>query len=75
LLKGRYILYMGLGNKNTGWRLGKVTKIAGNTLTIKDAYGEKHRVNRKTHKIFGTLIKRKIRFKTMKEYTEEIEWN
>lgn len=75
LLKDIYVLYMGLGSKNTGWRLGKVTKIVGNTLTIQDAYKEKHRISRKTHKIFGVLIKRKIRGKTMPEYTEEIEWN
>jgi len=75
LLKGKYVLYENRGAKFNGWRLGKVTKIVGNTLTIMDAYKEKHRISEKTHKIYGVLIKRKIRGKRMEDYTEKIEWN
>ena len=75
LLKGRYVLYEGRDRKFTGWRFGKVTKITGNTLTITNAYKEKHRINNKTYKIRGVLIKRKIRNKRMEDYTEKIEWN
>lgn len=75
LLKGKYVMYMGLGKRCKGWRLGKVTKIVGNTLTIRDAYKEKHRISRKTHTIFGVLTKRKIHGLRLDEYTEEIEWN
>jgi len=74
-LKGKYVLYEGRDHKFTGWRLGKVTKIVGNTLTIIDAYKEKHRINTKTHIIHGVLIRRKIRNKRMEDYTEKIEWN
>lgn len=74
-LKGKYVLYSGLAERCKGWRLGKVTKITGNTLTIKDAYKEKHRIHTKTHKIFGVLTKKKIRGLKLFEYTEEIEWN
>lgn len=74
-LKGRYVLYVGLDRWNAGWRLGRVTKITGNTLTIKDAYREKHRIHTSTHNILGVLTKRKIRGLRLKDYTEEIEWN
>lgn len=70
-LKNSFVMYL---DKNSAQRLGKVTKIVGNTLTVKNAYGEKHRINPKTTKIFGRLKKRKIRFKKAYEYLEGIEW-
>lgn len=75
LLKGKYVMYMALGRKSNGWRLGKVVNIVGNTLTIRDAYKEKHRINTKTHKIFGVLVKKQIRLKKQAEYLEDIQWN
>ena len=74
-LKGRYVMYENKGTKANGTRLGKVIKITGNTLTVLDAYKEKHRIHTKTQRILGVLIKRKIRFKKQAEYLEEIEWN
>lgn len=70
-LKGKYVMYL---DKDSAQRLGKVTKINGKTLTIKNPYGEKHRIHPKNTKILGRLKKRKIRFKKMGDYLEEIEW-
>lgn len=74
-LKDKFILYI---DKDSAWRLGKVKKIVGNTLTILNAYGERHRIHPTNgvgcKKILGVLKKRKIRFKTVREYLEEIEW-
>lgn len=75
LLKGKYVMYMALGTKSKGWRLGKVVKITGNTLTITNAYKEKCRINKKTHEIFGVLKKRKISGLKQSEFLERIEWN
>lgn len=61
-LKGKYVTYI---DKNQSWRTHKVTKINGNTLTVKDATGVKTRIHPNTHKIFGRQLKNKI---------EEIEW-
>lgn len=74
-LMKKYVLFEGLGNRCRGWRFGKVVNIVGNTLTIKDGYGEKHRINRKTYNIMGVLVKRKTRLKKQTEYLEDIEWN
>jgi len=75
LLKGKYVMYMLQGRKCNGWRLGKVTKIVGNVLTIKDAYKERHRISRKNTSFIRVLAKRKIKNKKLSEYSEEIEWN
>lgn len=48
-LKGKYITYLWNGS----YRTHKVIKITGNTLTVKDAVGTKHRIHPKTNKIFG----------------------
>lgn len=61
--------------KKGGCRLGKVIKITGNTLTVVDAYKERHRINTKNAQIFGVLKKRKVSGKTQDMYLEEIEWN
>ncbi len=75
LLKGKYVLYENKGHKANGTRMGKVTNIVGNTLTVMDAYKQKYRINTENARIFGVLTKRKIRFKTQAEYIEEIEWS
>ena len=71
-LKNRYVMYI---DKNSAWRLGKVKKIVGNTLTVANCLKEKIRINPKTSKILGVLIKNKIKNKSYKDYLESIEWN
>jgi hypothetical protein len=73
-LLGKYVMYENKGAKANGTRLGKVVKITGNTLTIIDAYKERHRIHCKTQRILGVLKKRKISGLTQEQYLEEIEW-
>lgn len=61
-------------DKNSKLRTEKVVKVVGNTLTLRNAYGERHRVHPKKFEILGVLVKRKIRFKKRKDYLEEIQW-
>jgi ribosomal protein L35AE/L33A len=70
-LIGKYVLYM---DKNGKFSQGKVTKILGKTLTIRDAYKERHRLHPDKVKIFGAFKTTKIRGKSMSEYLEEIKW-
>lgn len=70
-LKGKYIMYI---DKNSAYRIAKVVKVNGKILTIKNAYGIKHRIHPNKHKILGRVKKRKVRFKTQSEYLEEITW-
>jgi len=77
-LKGKYVMFIDRQGK---YRVEKVVKTTGNTLTLKNAYNEKHRIHstkvygdRTKNKILGVVIKRKIRLRTMHEYLEEIEW-
>ena len=59
-LKGKYISYFDFGQRE-----GKVIKIIGNTLTIKNAIGEKKRVHPGKFKILGVYFRKKL---------EPIEW-
>lgn len=69
-LKGKYVMF-----HLNGYRVQKVIKISGKTLTVKDATGTRTRIHPDKVKILGVLRKRKIRFKTITDYVEEIEWN
>lgn len=61
-LKGKYVKYI---DKNGAYRIGKVVKINGKTLTVKGPTGERERIHPDKNKIFGRQLKNKI---------EEIEW-
>ena len=56
-LKGKYISYL---DKDSKYRVGRVIKITGNTLTITNALGEKHRIHPDKNKIFGQQLKNKL---------------
>ncbi len=60
-LKGKWVSYM-----FNGQREGKVVKIAGNTLTVKNAVGEKKLIHPNKFRILGVYFRKKL---------EEIEWN
>jgi len=60
-LKGKYISYY-----HCGQREGKVVKINGKTLTVKNAYGERKRLHPDKDRIFGVYVRKKL---------EEIQWN
>lgn len=70
-LLNKYIMYM---NDQGKFCQGKVVKIVGRTLTIMDAYKEKHRIHPNTIHIYGVFKTTKIKFKKMSEYLEEIKW-
>lgn len=59
-LKGRFVSYM-----FNGQREGKVVKISGKTLTIKNAVGERKRIHPDKYKILGVYVRKKL---------EGIEW-
>ena len=59
-LKGKYISYFDLGQRE-----GKVVKIVGKTLTVKNAVGEKKRIHPDKYKILGVYFRKKL---------EEIQW-
>ena len=56
-LKGKYVTYL---DKDGKYRTNKVIKITGNTLTITNALGEKHRIHPDKNKIFGRQLKNKL---------------
>lgn len=56
-LKGKYVTYL---DKDSKYRTHKVIKITGNTLTITNALGEKHRIHPDKNKIFGQQLKTKL---------------
>ncbi len=56
-LKGKYVTYL---DKDGKMKSGKVMKITGNTLTIKNAVKQKFRIHPKKNKILGRQLKKKI---------------
>lgn len=60
-LKGKWVSYY-----NNGQREGKVVKIVGKTLTVKNALGERKRIHPDKFKILGVYVRKKL---------EPIEWN
>jgi len=70
-LINKYIMFI---DKNSAWRLHKVIKITGRTLTILNPYKEKHRIHPSSTKILGMLKNRRVTGKSYKEYLEEITW-
>jgi len=56
-LKGHFVTYL---DKDGKYRSHKVVKVAGLTLTVKDALGVKHRIHPKTTLIFGRQLKKEI---------------
>lgn len=60
-LKGKHISYFDLGQRE-----GKVVKIVGKTLTVRNAVGEKKRIHPDKYKILGAYFRKKL---------EEIQWN
>jgi len=71
-LLNKYILYQ---DKDYQERTEKVTKIVGKTLTLKNAYGEFHRVHPDKIKIIGVYKKtKKLSGLKREEFIEEIEW-
>ncbi len=60
-LKGKWMSYM-----FNGQREGKVIRINGNTLTVKNAIGERKRIHPKKLRIIGVYFRHKL---------EDIEWN
>jgi len=61
-LKGKYVTFR---DKNGATRTAKVIKITGNTITVKNAVGEKERVYK--DKVFGRQFR--------KRGLEEIKWS
>ncbi len=68
----KYVMYI---DKNSSFRMGRVVKVTGKTLTVKNAYKEKHRIHPDKNKILGVLKTKKIKGKKMFEYLEEIQWS
>lgn len=56
-LKGKYVTYL---DKDGKYRSHKVIKITGNTLTVKDVLGARHRIHPDKNKIFGRQLKNKL---------------
>lgn len=61
-LIGKYVSYI----LNGSYRTHKVVRVSGNTLTVMDAVGVKHRIHPKTTKILGRQFP--------KRGLEPIEW-
>ena len=65
-LLGKHISYYdaiyvkGKGRIGNGQREGKVVKITGNTLTVKNAIGEKKRIHPDKFKILGVYYRKKL---------------
>ena len=59
-LKGKWVSYF-----NQGQREGRVIKIIGKTLTVKNALGERKRIHPDKFKILGVYFRKKL---------EEIDW-
>ena len=59
-LKGKWVSYF-----CNGRREGKVVKIIGNTLTVKNALGKRKRIHPDKFKILGVYFRKKL---------EEIDW-
>jgi len=56
-LKGKFVTYL---DKQGKYRTHKVVKVAGLTLTVRNALGERHRIHPKTHLIFGRQMRKEI---------------
>jgi len=67
-LMGKHVTYIYKHKHDPygSWRTGKVVKITGNTLTVKNAVGVRKRINPKTTKILGRQFR--------KNGLEEIKW-
>jgi len=65
-LKGKWVSYYDkIGKVPNGQREGRVTKIVGKTLTVKNAVGERKRIHPDKCKILGVYYRKKL---------EEIDW-
>lgn len=60
-LKGKWVSYFFHGQRE-----GKVVRIAGKTLTVQNAVGERKRIHPNKYKILGVYFRKKL---------EEIDWN
>jgi hypothetical protein len=56
-LKGNYVTYL---DRNGQYRTHKVIKVTGNTLTVKDVLGVRHRIHPRKFCIFGVQRKKEI---------------
>lgn len=50
---GKHLVYI----DTTGWRIHKVVKLDGNTITVADALGNRKRIHPETVKILGIYVK------------------
>ena len=61
---GKYIYFI---DKNQAYRINKVVRVSGNTITTMTATGEKERIHPKANKIFGIVLKAKDRYTIVEE--------